>query len=388
MVLLLFALEAPLVAHAQATTVSSVDLGTVPRGVAVDSSTGYVYTLMFLNGTTLALSPQTFATAAKFPTPSPYAVAVDSTTGNVYVSQGQGASISVINGSTNSLSTTINGTGTSYALAVDEPDNLILCTDPSDGALWLVSGATDAVVARIPMGSTSALAVDPTLHEAFAGNVSSSATSGAIEVVNTTSMTLERTVEIPIPPGHFAVDPAAHLLFVTSAGAQSNGTNFLAIDDRTFQTVYSLFLGGPNQMAVASPHVFVSDASMNRLYEIDGSNGTIVMNSTQESGVSFTGITSMAFDAKSGTLFITENDVTSLIVLATGSNSSSTSNSGSATSGSGSSSTTSNTSSSSGSATLALAVPAVSSLVAAFLGLLYLRERRARSRGPQPASRV
>jgi YVTN family beta-propeller protein len=351
----------PLAAAGASPTLSSVDLGTVPRGVAVDSNSGSVYAVLYLNGTTLALNPQTFATVAKIATPSPYAVAVDSTTDRVYVSQGEGGSISVIDGSSYSVAATVQGAGTPYALAVDEAQDLIFAADTSANSLWIINGSTDAVLARVPMGDTSALAVDPTLHEAFVANLSSDPQSGTIDVVNTTSMGIVRTVQVPIPPGHFAVDTVSHLLFVTSSAASGSGVNFLAIDDMTFQTVYSIHLGeSPNVMVVdSSSDVYVSDTGTNRLYEIDGATGNVLSNSTGDSsGISYTGITSMAFDPGTGRVYITENDVTSLIILTPGSASTSFDDS----------------------AYLLLAAPALAAGVAGLLAIFYIR-RRARSTG-------
>ncbi|MGA2665302.1 MAG: YncE family protein [Nitrososphaerales archaeon] len=337
---------------------SSIPVGTVPRGVAVDPNNGLVYTLLFLNGTTLAVDPQTSTTSAEIPTPSPYAVAVDPQTGRVYVSQGQGASVSVIGDSSNTVVGNIDGTGTPYALAVDQPDDLLFCVDTSNETLFIANGLTNGVVAHVPIGSSLALAVDPAAHEAFVGNLSSDLQSGAVEVVSTTSLSIIHSIPLPFAPGRFAVDPVSHLLFVTAQDGGS-GVDFLAINDSTFQTVYSLHLGGgPNLLAVdSSSDVYVSAVGNNRLYELQGATGAVLLNSTGNDGITFTGITGMAFDARIGSLFITENDVTNLIALATNSTAPSSSSTLSSTSSSSGSSTlassSSSTSSSSGSSTLA-----------------------------------
>jgi len=339
-------------------TLSSVGLGTVPRGVAVDTGLGSVYVVLYLNGTTLDLSPGTYATVAKIPTPSPYAVAMDSASDRVYVSQGEGGSISVIDGSGHSVVAKVQGAGTPYALAVDETRDLIFAADTSENSLWVINGSTDAIVARIPMGDTSALAVDPAAGEAFVGNLSSGLQSGTVDVVSTSSMNIVRTIQVAIPPGHFAVDPVSHLLFVTSAAPSGSGPNFLAIDDRTFRTVYFLHLGeSPGIMAIdSSSDVYVSDSGTNRLYEIYGATGNVLLNSTGGSGISFTGITSMAFYPGTGKLYITENDITSLLILSTGTAAPSLAET----------------------AYLLLAAPAIASGVAGLLAILYVR-RRARS---------
>ena len=91
------------------------------------------------------------------------------------------------------------------------------------------------------------------------------------------------------------------------------------MDDTTFQIVRELHLGDAPQLLAAgsSPDVYVSDPGVNRLYEVDGANGQVILNSTgdQSAGISFAGITSMAFSPVTGSLYITENDVTSLLVL-------------------------------------------------------------------------
>lgn len=354
-----FPLLQPLAAAGStAPTLSSVNLGTVPRGVAVDSLTGTVYTVLYLNGTTLAIDAITLATIAKIPTPSPYAVAVDSATDRVYVSQGQGGSLSVIDGSNNNVAATIEGLGTPYALAVDEQHNLVFAANTGGNTLYIVNGSNDAAIAQLAMGSTSALAVDPAAQEAFVGNLTNNDQSGAVIVVNPTSLRVSGTFPIAVPPSHFAVDPSSHLLFISSESAGA-GDNFVAVNDLTFEPVYSIHLGGaPNIVTVGSSgDVYVSDVGLNRLYEIDGATGQVLFNSTGDSsGITFTGITSMAYDNVTGKVYITENDVTSLIILSPGSGST------------GLSST----------AYLLLAAPAIASAVAGLVAIQYLR-RRARS---------
>ncbi len=301
--------------------ISSVSLGTVPRGVAVNSATGTVYVVLFLNGTTLALDAQSLTTVSRITTPSPYAVAANPGTNTVYVSQGTGPSISVIDGSDNSVVSSVSGAGVPYGLAMDEDTNLILGADTDGATLWIVNGTTDSVIGHVPIEGSSAVAVDPSDNEAFVGNVSSDGLNGTIGVVSLSSMSITKTIPIPIAPDHFALDPTSHLLFV-ACGSCGSGTNFLAIDDQTMQTVYSLHLGGsPDLVAVGtSPDIYVNDVGLNRLYEVDGASGLVLFNSTGDSNASFTGITGMAFDQQTQNLYITENEVTNLIVLsATGS---------------------------------------------------------------------
>ena len=303
-------------------SLSSVDLGTVPRGVAVNSNSGLIYAVLYLNGTTVALDPQTLGTVFRVVTPSPYTVTVNSLTNKVYVSQGERASLVVIDGSVGSVVALIQGAGTPYAMAVDETHNLVFGADTAGNSLWIINGSTNTVAARVPMGDTSALAYDPSINEAFIGNLSSDFKKGTVDVVNVSSQSLVQTVQVSIPPTRFAVDPSSHILFVTSGGAGtgSSSANLLAIDDRTFQVVYSKHLGSsPDIMSVTpTSKVYISDPGDNRLYELDCRTGELLLNLTGGSASGVTtirGITGMAFSPHSGKLYITEREVTRLIVL-------------------------------------------------------------------------
>lgn len=324
-VLLTVLLLSPALGTAGATAASepfSVGLGTVPRGVAVDPTSGVVYALLYLNGTTVALEPSTFQVFGIVSTPSPYAIADDPATGDVYVSGGQGSpSVSVLDSSANSVVATVKGAGTPYALAVDDPDGLLFAADTSSESLYAIRTSTDVVAARLPVGATSALAVDPNTHEVFIGNLSSR--SDAVVAYSAQTLKVVGTVSIPFPPEHVAVDPSTGLVFVASGGEQgSSAVNFLAMNETTMQVAYGIRLGqAPGVVVVASsPDVYVSDAGQNRLYELDGSTGRVLLNSTGDPSddVDYTGITAMAFDPVSGNLYITEQGVTGLVVLATG----------------------------------------------------------------------
>ncbi len=305
-------------------SLSSLYLGTVPRGLAIDSNSGMIYTILYLNGTTLAIDSRSLTVVGRIMTPSPYAVAVNSATNTVYVSQGERASIAVFDGSLESTVSLIQGAGTPYALALDEGHNLVFGADTAGNSLWIIDGSTNTVAARVPMGDTSALAFDPLVHLAFIGNLSSDFKSGTIDVVDGTTRSIIRTFQIPIPPGRFALDPVSHLLFVTSGGVGGGGasTNFLAIDDRTSRIIYALHLGNsPNVMSVTpSSDVFVSDAGDNRLYELDGRTGQLLLNFTGESaaGLSTAGITGMAYSSLTGKLYITEREFPALLLFDAG----------------------------------------------------------------------
>jgi DNA-binding beta-propeller fold protein YncE len=330
----------------------------------LNPSSGTLYALLYFNGTTLALDAQSLKTIAKISTPSPYAVAVDASTNTVYVSQGEGASITVIDGASNSVVTTVQGAGTPYALAIDEPQDLVFAADPGGGALWVVQGSTDRVVGHVKIEGASAVAFDPTTDQAFIGNLSSNGETSVIEVLDTSNMSVTRSIPFPAAIRHLDADPASHLLFATSGSLGPSGANFVALNETTYTIAYSIELGNaPDLIAVSasSPCVYVSDVGSNRLYELEGTTGRVVSNATGAPGVSFTGITGMTFDAGTGRLYITESDSTALIVLATGP-------------------TPTTTPQNNASLAVLLAVPAIASVAVGSVAIVVLRRRGGRSR--------
>jgi DNA-binding beta-propeller fold protein YncE len=302
-------------------TLTSVDLGTVPRGVAVNAATGVVYAVLYLNGTTVALDAQKLQVFGRVSTPSPYAIALNPLTGDVYVSQGEKASVSVLDSSANQVLSRVQGAGTPYSMAFDYVENLLFAADTASNSLWVISGSTYNITDRLPMGDTSALAVDPSAHLVFVGNLSSGFKSGSVTAYSTSALRAAWTLPLPAPPRNFAVDPTTHILFVTSDGANGSQSNFFAINETSAQVVYSARVGQSPDIvtSAASPDVWVSDAGQGRLYELDGTTGEVLLNSsgTQQDSAAFAGITSMAFDSGSGRLYITERDSTMLLVLGT-----------------------------------------------------------------------
>jgi len=59
----------------------------------------------------------------------------------------------------------------------------------------VIDGSINDVVARVPMGDSSVLALDSRTREAFVANVSSDFKSGEVDVIDITSRDVMRTVQ-------------------------------------------------------------------------------------------------------------------------------------------------------------------------------------------------
>jgi YVTN family beta-propeller protein len=93
---------------------------------------------------------------------APQAVAINASTDLVYVSNGESASISVIDSTKNAVVTTIPVGAGPLSLAIDPQADQLYVVNAADSTVSVVDGATASVVATIPVdGVPWALAVNP-----------------------------------------------------------------------------------------------------------------------------------------------------------------------------------------------------------------------------------
>lgn len=196
----------------------------LPSDIAVDPSTDTVYAatlrgITVIDGATNQVITTIAGTGGE--------VAVDPATDTVYASQSgiKAPSIAVIDGATNSVTTTIAlpGKTGNVSIAVDTATNTVFASTLG-GMLSAIDGATDKVTRSVQLSPGGPylhfydIAVDSTAHSVYAVNDS----SNTVDVVN--AATLAATASITGCPYHIvaaAADPTANVVFVTSYGSAS-----------------------------------------------------------------------------------------------------------------------------------------------------------------------
>jgi YVTN family beta-propeller protein len=100
------------------------------------------------------------------------AVAVNSTTNTVYVTNYAGAgSIEVIDGATNSVTTSISAGSLQWGIAVDPTTNIIYKSDTFDDTVSAIDGGSNTVVTMLPVGDAPVgIAVNTVKHTVFTAN--------------------------------------------------------------------------------------------------------------------------------------------------------------------------------------------------------------------------
>jgi YVTN family beta-propeller protein len=221
------------------TTVPSVE--TLPVAVAVNSATNMVYVLG--QGTPQNLNVYSGATNALVGSVAvagtTYALAVNSTTNTVFASSvgtvttvpatqttpatvQSGPWLTVIDGATNAITSTVLQQNTLTTLAVNETTNMVYGSNSAQNLLTVIGqpvtptspqGTQWAIEANVMVGgSPGPIAVNATTNTVYVGNTA----SDSISVVNGATNILSTTPTIPLTgaPTGLAVNSAANLVYV------------------------------------------------------------------------------------------------------------------------------------------------------------------------------
>ena len=170
--------------------------GTTPFGVAVDSATHQVYvsdfgtaTVSVIDGTMCNATTQTGCSVVPdliTVKAGPEGIAVDSATDTVYVADSSAVEVSVIDGSTGTVTGTIviNGGSNEVGVALLPDNSQILVTQPFSVAA--VSTTTDELQGALETtASPVAIAVDPSTGYIFTANNDGAHRSGSMGVIPT-----------------------------------------------------------------------------------------------------------------------------------------------------------------------------------------------------------
>ena len=204
----------------------------------------------------------------------PIAAAVDDSTDSVYVANHGSDSVSVIDGTSNSVTATVDtGSNSSpYAIALDASSNTVFVAESPKNRIQIIDGATDTRAGKITVGSgPKALAVDPTTGTLYVANAGSS----TVSVIDGAADAVTATVSVGSHPKGIAVDTSSDKVFVANAGSSS-----VSIIDGASDTVADTLSVGTNPFAAAS-----NDAISAAYVANAGSNTVSVISSPAEASV-------------------------------------------------------------------------------------------------------
>ncbi len=201
-------------------------------------------------------------------------LAVDSATDTIYLATSTG--VVVVNGATDSVTTTIAAAAPVYAIADDPATNTVyLSAWPSTGPeIEVINGATNTVTTSISLPAYSAgLAVNAAANTVYA------AEPNAAQVTVIDGATNRITTNIATPagthPSRLAFDATSDTIWATD---ESGG--LISIDGATNEVVSDIPLAGTEPYAVAvndsTDTVYVTDFRNGRVIVLDGSTGAVI----------------------------------------------------------------------------------------------------------------
>ena len=174
--------------------ISSIQVGAFPMGIAYDSSDGYVYVansgsnnVTVINGATNTVVVPSISVGGW-----PALAAFDSSNGYVYVANGGSDNVTVINGATNKVVVPSIPVGVEpYGVAFDSSNGYLYVTNWNSNNVTVINGATNkVVVSSIPVGvEPNGVAFDSSNGCMYVPNFDSSNVTviGACGTLNTTT---------------------------------------------------------------------------------------------------------------------------------------------------------------------------------------------------------
>jgi YVTN family beta-propeller protein len=256
---------------------ATVGVGTSPNGIAVNPTTDLIYVANNGAGTVSVIDGATDAVTATIPVGLfPEGVAVNPVTDRIYVTNGSTRvgvgscgnsvpyTVSVIDGVSNSVTTTILVGICPFGVAVNPSTNLVYVVNEFPGAVSVVDAATNMVTASISVGGflkpPKAVAVDAQTNTVYV-----TATSGEVSVINGATNTITANVVAGNGPIGVAVDPSKHTLYVADQG--QSAISVINTATNTFTTNIGKVAGIVSPAAVAvnprTNFVYVADSGSN-----------------------------------------------------------------------------------------------------------------------------
>jgi YVTN family beta-propeller protein len=229
-------------------------------------------------------------------TTTPLAVAVNPLTNKIYVANNGNGTVSVIDGSNNSVTVVPVGTGP-RAIAVNPVTNKIYIANGGSANVTVINGADNSTAPPVSVGTTpAAIAVNPVTNKIYVANLGST----NVTVINGADNTTAPPVTVGASPRNIAVNPVTNKIYVTS-----QSTNSVTVIDGSNNSPTSVNIGA-NSFAVAvnpvSNKIYFTNQVSGNVTVMDGSNNNItpVAVGTTPLAVAVNPVTNMTYVANNG----------------------------------------------------------------------------------------
>ena len=237
-------------------------------GTAVNPVTDTLYVANIGSNSVSVIDASTDSVTTIIPVySSPYAVAVDPVTNMVYVPNFGSNNLSVINGATNASIGSITTGNQPSNVAVDTATNMVYVTNAASGTVSVFSGASstanigNTMATTITVGSDpQGIAVDTATNTIYVANYG----SNNVSIINGATNTVSSTVSVGTGPQGVGVDTQTNTIYVTNYGSNS------------LSIINGATVGGTVSIPVGSnPYGVAVDQENNMIYLANGESGTV-----------------------------------------------------------------------------------------------------------------
>ncbi len=204
---------------------------------------------------------------------SPTGAAVTPNGSKAYIANRTDGTVSVINTVNNTVSKTIT-VGTSPAGVAITPDGTkAYITNQGGNSVSVINTATDTISTTITVGSNPwGVAITPDGRYAYVANGTS---PGTVSMIDIATNTVSATITVGNSPAGIAVNPSGVTVYVTN---QSSGTVSYFAAGNTSPTVNAVTVGStPSGIAITpnGAHAYVANAGSSNVSVIDTSTNTV-----------------------------------------------------------------------------------------------------------------
>lgn len=238
--------ELSVVGAATDASVATITTGAQPYAVAYDPSMQRICVTNAASGTLSCFGPQEFTLdVSTSVSGGPNWLAYDSAQNAVFVSGGTD-NISVLNGTTGLLATTVDVGNATYGIAYDPANGEVYVATGyvgcavcgAVGSVVVLNATTDAIVnPGIPVGSGAlGVAYDPANHDVYVADSS----ANNVSVIRTATNTLGTTLAVGTFPYAVAYDPLSQSMYVSNAFSG----NISVINSSLDAVTKSVYVGG------------------------------------------------------------------------------------------------------------------------------------------------
>lgn len=209
----------------------------------------------------------------------PRSIAGNPTTNTIYVANHGSNFISVIDGSSNTVTHKVTGIKNSLGVAVNTKTNMVYVTDASSDSLAVIDGSTNNLVTNVKVGDTpDGVAVNTNANVVYVGNF----WSHSISVIDGSTNTVITTLPVGKNPSGIAVNSITNKVYVSSTNQGSpipySNDLIYVIDGSKNVMVASIEVGN-------DPHGLAINPNSNLLYVANYYSNTVSVIDTQTNKV-------------------------------------------------------------------------------------------------------